>query len=339
MDKDEDGGRTIKIRVPKINLWMVTTVALLVVCIFLILQPGILYITGQASSVGGLTGEQAGNKAVDYINDNLVQTGDVTLVNAEDINGIYKITTSYQDQDIDVYITKDGRWLFVSGDPYDTTKPITTTTTQPQEVPKSDKPEVHAFIMSYCPYGLQFLKAYIPVIELLGNNADLEVNFVDYAMHGETEVYENLRMHCIQTEQNDKFTEYLRCFVVEGDYEGCIESVGIDSAALQTCMDETDEQYGITEKLNDESSWTGSYPPFDIDADLCEQYGVSGSPTFVINGQVVSVSRSADAIKNVVCSAFNNPPSECDQELSTSTESSGLGAIGEGSSSTSTGQC
>jgi protein-disulfide isomerase len=221
----------------------------------------------------------------------------------------------------------------------DTTETVTTTT-QPQEIPKSDKPEVHAFVMSYCPYGLQFLKAYIPVMELFGEKADMEVNFVSYAMHGEKEVYENLRMYCIQKEQKDKFTDYLRCFVKAGDYESCINEVGIDETGLDTCMNETDEEFEITKKLNDQSTWSGSYPPFDADKELCEQYGVGGSPTFVINGQEVSVNRSPEAIKEVICQAFNTPPEECNQQLSTTAEQAGLGEIGSGTgSASSSGGC
>jgi hypothetical protein len=195
------------------------------------------------------------------------------------------------------------------------------------EVPKSDRPEAHAFVMSYCPYGLQFLKAYIPVIELLGDKADLEVNFVHYLMHGEKERDENTRMYCIQKEQNDKFTDYLRCFVVEGDHEGCITEVGIDSDALDECMQATDEEFEITKNFEESES---SYPPYMVDAVLAQAYGVGGSPTFGINGQQVSVNRSPEAIKEAICAAFNNPPAECDQTLSSTAEAPGLGPIGSG---------
>ncbi len=332
-----------KFSVPK-NLWMISTFILLAFTLVLIAYPqlfGGMRTTGQAAVVGGLTEQQAADKAVDYINNNLVQTGEATLVDVEEMSGIYKVTTSYQGNQIDVYVTRDGKWLFPNERPIDMTTPVTTTTTtQPQEVPKSDRPEAHAFVMSYCPYGLQFLKAYVPVIELLGNKADLEVNFVNYAMHGETEVYENLRMYCIQAQQQDKFTEYLRCFVEAGDYEGCIGEVGIDNAALDTCMTETDEEFKTTEKLNDQSTWSGgSFPPFDIDTELCEQYGVTGSPTFLINGQTVNVNRSPEAIKQAVCNTFNTAPEECKQELSTTAEQPGLGPIGSGSGAPSGGQC
>ena len=342
MADKETEGKKITVRLPgmpKINPWIITTVILLVLCLLLIVQPGLfgLGITGQVTATGGLTADEAGTKAIEYLRS---MGYDCSLVSVEEFDNpsLYVVTTSLGGTDIPIHVTKDGRFIFSLIADTDLTVD-TTTTTQPQEVPKSDKPEAHAFVMSYCPYGLQFLKAYVPVIELLGDKANLELNFVDYAMHGETEIYENLRMYCIQKEQKSKLTDYLRCFVVEGDYEGCIESVGIDKAQLETCTSETDEEFKITELLNDESSWESSFPPFNTDKELCEQYGVSGSPTFVINGQTVSVNRSPEAIKQAVCNAFNNPPDECDQELSTTAEQPGLGPIGTGSGASSGGVC
>lgn len=334
--------KIITISLPRLNFWMILSIVLVVVLVLSfagILPFGMTGGMVTTNEMSGLTADEAANKAVKYINDNLIQSGSASMISVEDFYGIYKVTTSYQGQRIPVYITKDGRYLFVS-QPIDTSVTPTTQPQQAQEAPKSDRPDVHAFVMSYCPYGLQFLKAYIPVIELLGDKADLEVNFVTYAMHGEKEVYENLRMYCIQKEQKDKFTNYLRCFVKEGDYEGCMDEVGVDKDKLQTCMDETDKEFKITEKLNDRESWVGNFPPFDIDTELSTKYGVRGSPTFVINGQQITVDRSPEAIKETICQAFNNPPEECKQQLSTTVEQPGLGEIGSGSSSaSSSGGC
>ncbi len=204
------------------------------------------------------------------------------------------------------------------------------------DIPKSDRPEAHAFVMSYCPYGLQFIKAYVPVIELLGDKADVELNFVHYLMHGEDEMTENTRMYCIQKEQKEKFTDYLRCFVVEGDWEGCISEVGIDSGKLDACMEATDAEFEITKTFQESED---RYPRYGVDAALAEQYGVGGSPTFGINGQQVQVNRSPEAIKQAICAAFNSPPEECSQTLSATAEAPSFGPVGSGSGSASQAQC
>jgi thiol-disulfide isomerase/thioredoxin len=206
------------------------------------------------------------------------------------------------------------------------------------EVPKSDKPKVELFVMSYCPFGLQMQKAYIPVMELLKDKAEMSVNFVSYIMHGKKEIDENMRQYCIQKEQNEKFTSYLKCFVVDGDYEKCLDEVGIDKVKLDSCINETDEQYNVTGMYNDKSTWSGGrFPMFPVEAELNSKYGVRGSPTLVINGKTVSVTRSPEAVKQTICSAFNEPPKECEQTLSSNTEQPGLGQMGASSGSGSSG--
>ena len=203
-----------------------------------------------------------------------------------------------------------------------------------------DGPTANAFIMSYCPYGLQFLKAYVPVIELLGGKANVLVNFVSYAMHGEKELTENSRMYCIQYEQNDKFTDYLRCFVETDDPESCMTSTGVDAEAVDSCMTRLDEEFKISELYNDQSTWSGGrYPLYPVELELNSKYGVGGSPSFVLDGRAVSVTRSPEAIKQAICSAFETPPAECNVALSTTAESPGLGPVGSGGGTNAEAQC
>jgi protein-disulfide isomerase len=198
---------------------------------------------------------------------------------------------------------------------------------------KSDKPVANGFIMSYCPYGLQFLKAYVPVMELLGSKADLKVDFVPYTMHGEKEMVENNNMYCIQKEQQPLFTKYLRCMVEKQDSAACVAEIKVDNTKLKACLAKLETDYNVTGIFKAGGS---QYPPYPVDAALATQYGVRGSPTFVLNGQTVSVNRSPEAIKQAVCAAFNTPPAECQQTLSTAAESPGAGPVGQGGGTTGT---
>ena len=192
-------------------------------------------------------------------------------------------------------------------------------------------PTANAFIMSYCPYGLQFLKAYVPVIELLGDKANVMVNFVSYIMHGEKEIIENNRMYCIQYEQNDKFADYLRCFVEADDATGCLASVGVDTSALDMCMTNLDSEFGISDLFNDQSTWSGGrYPQYPVEASMNAQYGVGGSPTFILDGQQVQVNRASESIKQAICNAFDVEPEECSTTLSSAAEQPSFGPIGSG---------
>lgn len=203
-------------------------------------------------------------------------------------------------------------------------------------------PKVELFIMSYCPYGLQMQKAYIQAADLLQGKADFKIRWVSYAMHGLTEVQENLRQYCIQKEEPAKYSAYTRCFVESTDANACVAAAKVDSAKLATCMDASDKEFGIMASYNDQASWlSGRFPQFNIDKALNTQYGVQGSPTMVINGQQASVQRSAEAVKTAVCNAFGaNKPAECNTALSATAEQPGKGAIGAGSgAATATGQC
>jgi len=338
-EKEQENGyqeSESKQKTEKRNPFLYSTIAmviLLISVVFLTPRP-----TGMVVSVDK---NIVGNKVVDYINKNLVQSGSASLVSVEDMGSFYKVMTSYQGRQIPVYASKDGKYLFTGFFNMSETKQVQQQSqTQTQEVPKSDRPDVHVFVMSYCPFGLQFLKAYIPVMELLGDKTDLQINFVDYAMHGKKEVDENTIIYCIQKEQKDTLTQYLRCFVQSGNHTECADKSGIDSSKLDTCISEADEQYNITNLYNDKSTWlNGRFPQFLIDKPLNDKYGVRGSPTFVINGKTVSVTRSPEAIKDAICNAFNNPPTECNTNLSTTVESPGIGPIGSGEGSSSSGQC
>ncbi len=205
-----------------------------------------------------------------------------------------------------------------------------------QCMPKKEKPEVNLFVMSYCPYGTQMEKGILPVLRLLGDKIDFNMRFVYYAMHGETEVNEQTLQYCIQKEYNEKYLDYLECFLNEGNTEECVEEVEL-SGKLDTCIEETDAEFKITEKLNDQSTWMGNYPPFDVDKELNEKYGVRGSPSLVINDVVASTSRNPASLLDAICTGFKDKPSECSEELSSENPSAGFGF--SETSSSSSGSC
>ncbi|PIT88268.1 MAG: hypothetical protein COU29_03305 [Candidatus Magasanikbacteria bacterium CG10_big_fil_rev_8_21_14_0_10_36_32] len=194
------------------------------------------------------------------------------------------------------------------------------------DVPKTDKPTVELFVMSYCPYGLQMEKAFLPVMDLLKDEATMDIKFVSYAMHGKKEIDENTRQYCIQKEQNGKFLDYMECFTGKDDSAGCLKASGIDEAKMNACVAKSDKDFGITAQYNDQASWlSGQFPIYPVHEELNEQYGVQGSPTLVINGVEANASRSPEAIKQVVCSSFKTPPDLCKQILSNSAAGAGFG--------------
>ncbi len=144
-------------------------------------------------------------------------------------------------------------------------------------------------------------------------------------MHQDVEVFEQLNQYCIQKEQNDKFIDYLNCFVKEKDSENCLSEVKIDFDKLKLCTDVADKKFSVTRNLEDKSSWLNSrYPLFDIHKLDNEKYGVGGSPSLIINGEQVESGRDSNSLLTIICSSFDTPPEECQEELS----SAGAGASG-----------
>ncbi|MEM4318690.1 MAG: hypothetical protein QW244_01620 [Candidatus Pacearchaeota archaeon] len=181
-------------------------------------------------------------------------------------------------------------------------------------------PTFDVFIMSYCPFGIQFVKGLLPVWKALENDANINVRFVSYTMHGQKEANENARMVCIREEQCESYRAYLECFVQSGDSESCINKLNIDKTKLDECMAKKAQSY------------------LEYDAQLNEKYGVKGSPTVVLNGKQIEVwPRSPANIARILCESFTSEPSACSQRFSdenpgpgfgTSSTSSNLGSCG-----------
>jgi hypothetical protein len=323
--------------------------AIVVLSVFLALSIAFNFmdgITGMAVMDANLAGQRA-VMAINSLPQVIASGANATFVNATEYSqNMYEVITSWMDTDISIFVSKDGQYIYLSEpqsiddliDSYASNFALASSqTTQQQEVPKSDTPEVKLFVMSYCPYGLQAQKAMIPVMELLGSKADITIDFVDYTMHGWKEVVQNNNEYCIQRDEPDKFTAYLRCFVQSDDHNTCLIESGINNETLNACLTEIDSEFGITEAY--ESS-TSSYPPYPIQTTENTLYGVGGSPTLVINGvQASPSSRSPEAFKETICSAFNNPPAECSQTLSSNAEAAGIGPLGSSSGSDSTASC
>lgn len=329
----------------KINKQIVLPVFLLV--LFALVAGGAYYLKLHPLAKT-LKPAEAAQKAIDYANKNLLQGGTkATFESAAEQSGVYSFKLKVDGQEYTSYVTKDGKIMFVSGIPL--TDVTTADSAATPDVAKSDKPDVKLFVMSYCPYGLQAEKMYLPVYNLLKDKAAMGVYFVNYAMHGKMEVDENLRQYCIQKDQTDKYSAYLQCFVdsaaptasgTAADYAACLTKAGVDKAKLNSCVASADKQFNVTKDYNDKSTWiSGTYPKFEINNDLNEKYGVQGSPTIVINDKEVNVSsRSPQSFLNTVCAAFNNPPDECKTTLSGDEQSTGFGA-GTAAAGSASGGC
>jgi hypothetical protein len=302
--------------------WMVSTLVLGILVVLLLLG-NLFNITGNTVS-----GTKAGEKILNFATS---QGMDAEVVNVSSEGSFYKVILSIEGSDVPVYVTKDGKYFTSSLIPLVTEKENTNTNTNTQttEVPKTAKPVVDLFVMSYCPYGTQAEKGILPVVDLLGDKIDFNLRFVYYAMHPSSgEVEENLRQYCIQKEQESKLNDYLTCFLESGNSSSCLTTAKIDKTKLNLCTSAADKEFQISENKNDNTKWlSGSYPLFNVDKELNELYDIGGSPTLVINGVTVNSARDPASYLDTICQAFSDGsvPTECGEQLSTTAYSPGFG--------------
>jgi hypothetical protein len=309
------------------NPWIVSTIVLGIALVIVL----IVY-NGGTGMVGNTISEQdAGQNLVDFIS---ARGSTAEIMSVEKDGSLYKAMVSIEDQLMPVYVTLDGKYAIIQPillteevNATDTTDTTDTGTTPPAtEVPKTAKPKVELFVMSHCPYGTQIEKGMIPVVEKLGSKIDFSVKFVNYAMHGEKELDEQLNQYCIEKEQNSKYLTYLKCFLKEGDGAACLTEAKIDAAKLKACTDKADAEFNVTANFNDQSKWlSGRYPPFLVHDAENEAYGVQGSPTLIINGVDVSSGRDSASLLTAVCGAFTTAPAECSQTIDSTSPSPGFG--------------
>lgn len=320
----EEKPKEEKLETARKNPWFVSTFVLgLLVLILLISSFSGFGITGKAVSE-----KEAGQAILDFAN---AQGLNASVLSTNKSGSFYLVILSIQGSEVPVYVTKDGKYFTSSLIPLATETDNTDNTdnTQTTEIPKTAKPVVELFVMSYCPYGTQAEKGIIPAVELLGDKIDFKLRFVYYAMHPTSgEVEENLRQYCIQKTQPEKLTTYLKCFLKEGDSATCLTESGINKVTLNSCVASADKEFEISKNKDDTSLWlNGRYPIFNIDKALNEEYGIQGSPTLVINGVSVTSARDPASYLDVICSAFSdgNVPSECQVQLSSTAYSAGFG--------------
>jgi len=187
-------------------------------------------------------------------------------------------------------------------------------------VPKTDKPTVELFVMAFCPYGVQAETTMKPVVDLLGGKADIKVKFIVnvggttpdsvQSLHGAAEAMEDLRQVCIRENYDyKKFWSYV------AEIDANCYSIYRDAAKMETCWKAAAQKAGIDASAVESCINTTAVTLIKQDKATTDSYGVSSSPTLVINGQKANAARTPEGFKQAICGAFNTPPSECQTQL------------------------
>jgi thioredoxin 1 len=188
------------------------------------------------------------------------------------------------------------------------------------DMKKQDKPTLEAFIVSYCPFGLQMQRLLLGVIkEIPDLSANINIRYIIEmdggnvtSMHGQEESDENLRQICIREEQPDKYWDYISSFLESGNASQCTRNASVSEAKLNGCLAEENRSL--------------KYAMADFNETA--QYGITGSPTLLLNGERISESdfggRTEQALKNLICCGFASPPDFCSMNLSSEKAKTGF---------------
>lgn len=287
-----------------------------------------------------LTPEQAAKTTLAFINSTMLQGGTAILAgNVVSEKGIYKFDIDVSGQKFSTYVTKDGTLFFPQGIKIPTSTPATSTNTNantqatPQTcdtVLKAPQATLEAFVVSYCPYGLQMQRVLAEVVKGVPDlQKNIQIKYIGsiengkiVSMHGDQEAQENLRQICIREEQPTKFYAYLSCFMqAEGKTDQCLTQAQIDKTKLTACA--TDAKKGLAYAQND--------------FDQANNYGVTGSPSLFLNGQKANESdfggRTAEAVKTLACCGFDQTQTFCSKTLDANQVSAGFSAQTTGTGS------
>jgi len=261
--------------------------------------------------------EELKQKIADYMKSEYQYDAEVTEVIDDSDSDLYKIKIKIADTEYESYASKNGKFLYPE-------RLEVTTEAEAASYPQQDIPDVLLFTMSYCPYGNQAEDFVKPVYDLLKDKANIEPHYVIYgssqgyegseycldsenqycSMHGIGELNQDVRELCTYKYQKDKFWDFVMAANEKCDYsnidecwEGVAQEVGINTQQIKTCQAEE------------------AYDLLAYEVQLNNQYGITGSPSILINEQEYAGNRTPEDFKLAVCSSFVSEPGECAQVL------------------------
>jgi protein-disulfide isomerase len=283
------------------NPWFFTTVILAVVLGFMYFNDG-----GSVNAGNVVTSDQAANSVISFLNSNPSLSGGVSLVSVEETGSFYQVTVSYEGQPIPVYVTKDGNYL-LGGEPVPLTEDgffdDIPSNIEPIEVSADDDAvlgdvnapvEIIEFSDYQCPFCSRFWADTLPLVkENYIDTGKVKLIFRDFPLsniHPEAQIAAEAS-ECVRSfggddafwDFHDTMFENQRDLSEDKLVEWATEA-GFD---IQECLDNGDFRQEVLDDF--------------ADGNLA---GVTGTPSFVINGVPVSGAIPYDQFAALIDSAL-----------------------------------
>jgi predicted DsbA family dithiol-disulfide isomerase len=163
----------------------------------------------------------------------------------------------------------------------------------------AEKAKVEFYVMSQCPFGVQVEQGIAPVMEKMGGNVDLAIDFIGdnangqlTSMHGENEVKGDQVQLCAMKYHPAQALKFINCMNkiprdIPGNWEGCAKEIGLDVAKLKGCYEGPES----AELLKTSFA-------------KAQARNARGSPTIFIGGKPYKGPRGEMAFSRAICDAF-----------------------------------
>ncbi|NTW26816.1 MAG: hypothetical protein HGA36_00610 [Candidatus Moranbacteria bacterium] len=297
--------------------WIILVVAILVIAI----SASYGYkVYRQKVDVGS---EAVKAKVEKFLSENVPPTAKTEIKDITEDGSLYKLTVVVDKQEIPVFVTRDGKKLMQAQTVMELDKAPADPAQQAQapeeqkEIPKTDKPTVDLYVMSFCPYGNKAEDTLKPVYDLLKNKVNFNFHYIVStsgsdikSLHGPKEVTENEKEACVlKTYGKDKWMAIVTYVNTNCGSDGACFEVGaktlaIDPVKVNNCV----TAQGLTLMQQNEKDSNAA--------------NATGSPTMTINGvssNAVYKYDNAEAYKQAICSGFKTAPKECQTTLTDKT--------------------
>lgn len=274
-----------------------------------------------------ISASEAQAKAESFISNALIQPGTkIEIGEAIKESGMYKMKISVGEgdkkQEVDAYLSVDGKKFIpnlmdveeIEAQVAEEKKAEAETE---KEIPKSEKPVVDLYVMSFCPFGNKAEDTMKPVYDLLKDKVDFNFRYIVSvsgdeikSLHGEKEVAQNEREACVLKYHGaDKWFDYVTYVNKNCGSDGACSDAGLKSAGLvpakiATCALAEGKTF------------------MKEDAKISADAGAAGSPTMMINSVKTKVAYqygNSESYKQAICEAFETEPEECSKTLASET--------------------
>lgn len=188
--------------------------------------------------------------------------------------------------------------------------------------PKSEKPTVKFFVMSFCPFGNQAEAGLKPAYDLLKDKVDWQPRYIVGktekgfdSLHGEQELNQNVRELCVFNLNGiGKYWDFVGRVNENCDYQNVddcwlaqAKAVGIGTYPVSSC-----EKTQAEALLSTQIEEAGKYQAY-------------ASPMVFVNDELYDGGRTPEDYKLAICSAFETEPEECSTVLSATSEAAAGG--------------